>query len=285
MANAKFLGLAPKLNILLWSPSGKGKSTFAATFRKAGKIYFFECDGRIEVLAGQDIDYDFYPRAGSSYAAANAKLAEFEAQVIAGKFDLSAVVLDSFDMFQEFVMMHVMPLVKAVQSQTRRIGVEDKKDFKTGLTIPGLQLPSPTDYHACQKFCENFLARLVALPCHVIVIGHETVDTEELTQKKFINIDAIGKLASRIFRYFNEVWRMDIVSQIIEDDKGKKTLITEKHVLITRPTTQLNARTAYRKYLAEHEEPDFEIIWKKITEGLLKDLGPQQVLDTVKMKG
>lgn len=261
MPNARDLADSPLFRLLLWSPSGTGKSTLASTF--PGPSYMFDFDGRMAALAGKDIEYDTYrdvnPKMPVAYKTALKKLNEIiDTSRKTGKCPYSTVVLDSYDPFQTAAMNHAMPLCDQVQKPTR---VKD----------PGgqIELPAMPDYQVCHKLCEDFILKLTTLPCHVIVIGHEVADIDEATKKVFKNLDAFGKMANRLFGYFNEVWRMEIQNT---SENGKPV---SKHRVKFTPDNLHTARSAYRKYLdpSGYEVPDFNVIYDKILKGLRSDHG------------
>lgn len=251
MPNTKSLVLRPKLKILVWSASGTGKTHLAGTFRADGPCYFFDFDKRMETLAGLDIDYDSYrdtdPFRPVAYDGALKKLEELHRNC-----PYRTIVLDSLTTFAIAAMNKVMPLAKSFMPKMTRMG-----DGKT-------EVPVMQDFMGQMKFIEQFMLKLVALPCHVIVTAHETTDKDEITQQIFKNIAVTGKLSNQLPGLFNEVWRMETKPQVING------VSTPTYHLRTRPDNLHTARTTYREALDVLEKPDFAHLYKKICDHLEK---------------
>lgn len=255
MPNTRQLILDPKLHILVWSLSGKGKTTLAGTARAFGPMYFWDFDLRIQSLTGLDIEYDRYfdfdIRRPTAFDRAFRKLEELEVAFSKGERPFEVLCADGLTTLAECAMNKAFAMVNSFMPTTKRMG-----DGK-------VQIPQIQDYMGQMKCIEDFCRKLQSLPCHTIVTAHEDSDKDEVTQRIFKNIAVTGKLAGRLPSYFNEVWRMDVSDKA--DATGK---LQQVYKVRTRPDSIYTARTSYPKALDVLEEPDFVYIYSKITNWL-----------------
>lgn len=247
MANTRDRLNDPWLKLLIWSPSGWGKTTLAGSFPKPA--YFFDFDNRMEVLAGLDIEYDTYRDKSDampvSYDAAYKKLIELQMK------PPKTVVLDSLTLFLTACMNRAFAMSDAFMTTKRIHDLYSK-------------VPAQPDYNGQQTIAMAFLRKLTALPCHVIVTAHEDTGTDIMTDVKFKKIDATGKMAGRVLGLFNEVWRMHLTTSATG---GVNNTVFK---IKTRPDNLYTARSAYRDVLTgecaldEYDTPDFNVFFPKI---------------------
>lgn len=273
MPNTRELTLDPKLHILIWSPSGKGKTTLAGTGRKAfGPMYFWDFDLRIQSLTGLDIDYDQYfdfdIRRPTAYDKAFAKLEAMEALARKGELPYSALCCDGLTSLATASMNKAFAMVNTFMPNTKRMG-----DGK-------VQIPQMQDYMAQMTCIEDFIRKLNSLPCHTIVTAHEDSDKDEVTQKIFKNLAVTGKLAGRLPGYFNEVWRMEV-----SDRAGADGKLQQFFKVRTRPDSIYTARTSYPGALTTLEDPDLSAIYNKITTWLNTTYKQEQADIAAKLLG
>jgi hypothetical protein len=242
----------PKLKVLVWSKSGTGKTRLAASARPLGPEYIFDFDSRLDGLGAlpiEPIDYDTYrdlnPKQPKAFDSARMKL---DALAVANPFPYTTVVLDSLTTFQIAALHKSMVQTKAFMPNLKRIN-----DGTAGVEVPVMQ-----DYQGAMAFVEQFLMKLISLPCHVIVTAHEEVDKDPISEKMFWNLAVSGKLAIKLPGLFNELWRMN-VTQITKD--GKPTSV---HQLVTRSDNQYSARTCYPDVVQHFDVPDFAAIYRRI---------------------
>lgn len=253
MPNTRDLMEKPKLKVMVWSPSGTGKTHLLGTAAELGPMYIFDTDLRLQGIATRDIEYDSYRDANQSqpnaYDAASAKLDKLKGL---NPFPYEVVALDGLTTFSIIAMNRAIPATKAFMPQLPHIQTNN------------VTVPAQPDYMTAMALTEQFISKLCALPCHVIVTAHEDNDKDDLTGRIFKNIAVSGKLAIRLPGYFNELWRMQVSTTAVE---GKAV---NKYQLVTRPDNLYSARTCYRDALFPLEEPDFVKIYAKICDYLVK---------------
>lgn len=256
MPTTKDLLLQPKFKVLVWSKSGTGKTRLAASARPLGPEYIFDFDLRLDGLGAlpiDPIDYDSYrdlnPLQPRAFDEARKKLDQLAAT---SPFPYTTVVLDSLTTFQMAALNKSMVQTKAFMPTLKRI-----KDGTVGVEVPVMQ-----DYLGAMSFIEQFLMKLISLPCHVIVTAHEEADKDPVNEKMFWNLAVSGKLAVKLPGLFNELWRM----QITQTSQGGQT--NSHYQLITRSDTAFSARTCYPEIIKHIDVPDFAAIYKRVVEYL-----------------
>ncbi len=91
---------------------------------------------------------------------------------------------------------------------------------------------------------------------HIVFVAEEQADKDEETGKILITPDVPGKFARRISSWFDCVFHMRVATH--------KTTGTKGRYLLTQPDTLYPAKTRFRE-LDRLEQPDFNVIWEKIT--------------------
>lgn len=269
MPSTKNLAVFPHLKLLLWSPSGKGKTTLLGGFEditdRPGYVFDFDC--RVHVLAGRNIEYDTYTdidrKNPNAFHAAWDKLVWIvsEQNKKGGICPYGFVALDSFTLFQ-FAVMHLA--IKETTPVMKPKRVTDGKIF---------EVPGQPDYQAYHYMIHEFLDKLTKqVNAHVIVTAHESRDEEEISKKVFFNFDAFGKTQNRLPGYFNEVWRME-TEQGSTSGPNNTIISVTNHVVITRPDSLRSARSAYKdalpgKIVLPQDGSGMKVIYGKIVEWL-----------------
>ena len=67
-------------------------------------------------------------------------------------------------------------------------------------------IPAQSDYMTQMTYIEQFISRLNALPCIVVVTAHEESASDMVTGQLFKNVAITGKLSGRIPGYFDEMY-------------------------------------------------------------------------------
>lgn len=247
MPNTRDLLSKPWLKVLCWSPSGTGKTNLLGTAAELGPMYIYDFDQRLQGIADRDIEFDSYRDANQAQPTAY-DLASSHLDRIRGikPFPYTTIALDGLTTFAIAAMNRAFPATKAFMPQLTRISTNNAI------------VPAQPDYMTAMALTEQFISKLVALPCHVIVTAHEDNDKDELTQRIFKNIAVSGKLAIRLPGYFNELWRM-VVSTTAVNGVAQNTFN-----VVTRPDNLYSARTCYRDALLPLEVPDFAKIYQKV---------------------
>jgi len=192
-----------KMKLLVYGQSGAGKTVLAAG---APKPLILDFDGKVSSAASyysanapeklKQITYEnFTDVAGKEKPFRRFKklLNELSKSAAEGKFAYDTIVLDSLTLFLDALIADVMaenPGVKRVNG------------------VPALQ-----DYQILNIQFKDVMSQLLALPCHVIVIGHITSETNQETGRIYWKPLVPGKLADRLPQIFTEVYRAYVVHQ------------------------------------------------------------------------
>ena len=220
MANAKTINVDKGMKILLYGPSGTGKTELSSTFPNP---HFVDLDNGMLSLAGKDIKYvtissrettdpDFLaiPK-GDVYAKRDAytkavKLIEYWANNLKAG---DTLIVDSFSFLNEYAVDYVLRLANQA--------------------TPRIQ-----DWGAAQGMLINILEQINDVECNVIIVAHNQFVKDE--QSGFVSWlpDTIGKLATKISVYFDEVYLTGV-----ERGKGgeREKIIYYIETVPTRATT------------------------------------------------
>ena len=232
--------------VLLYARSGGGKTSLvgkALEVESMCPLYVFDFDLRINsILAVVDyasivthLTYDQFrdgDRPGSAFTNAETKLRELSAAVKAGTGP-KTVALDSLTFMEKSIasrvlMMNGKPSTAPLELQHYKIIIAQLEDF---------------------------VSKLCALDCNVIVTAHEDLDKDELTGNVTRGIRVVGKaLPSILPGYFNEVWYAEVQAGTIQNPQPQ-------YRVRTAPTAQIIARTTYSGRIDVIETQD---IWKKL---------------------
>ena len=221
MANAKFIE-GGKMKILMYGPSGVGKTTLASTFPGP---HFVDFDNGMLSVAGQDIEYftinsrptvdpDYIELFGEKVAGQNAYLKGLALIEHWGNTLTSdqTLIVDSLSFWNDYTVEHVLQL----ENQRK---------------------PRIQDWGAAQKLLELTVEALNNIDCNLIVIAHEQfVKDDESGFISWLPL-TIGKLATKIPIYFDEVWRC-----YSEPGRGADR-DTQIYGIETKPTRRTTAKS------------------------------------------
>jgi hypothetical protein len=232
--------------VLLYSRSGGGKTSLvgkALEVETMCPLYVFDFDLRINsILAVVDhsrvvsqLTYDQYrdgTQPGSAFMNAETKLRDLAAAIKNGTGP-KTVALDSLTFME-----------KSVASRV--------------LMMNGKPANSPLDlqhYKTIISQIEDFISKLCALDCNIIVTAHEGLDKDDITGAVSRGIRVVGKaLPSVLPGYFNELWYAEVVTGTIQNP-------APQYRIRTQPTAQIMARSIYTGRIDALETQD---IWKKL---------------------
>jgi hypothetical protein len=232
--------------VLLYSRSGGGKTSLvgkALEVETMCPLYVFDFDLRINsILAVVDharivsqLTYDQYrdgTQPGSAFTNAETKLRDLAATIKNGTGP-KTVALDSLTFME-----------KSVASRV--------------LMMNGKPANSPLDlqhYKTIISQIEDFISKLCALDCNIIVTAHEGLDKDDITGAVSRGIRVVGKaLPSVLPGYFNELWYAEVVTGTIQNP-------APQYRIRTQPTAQIMARSIYTGRIDALETQD---IWKKL---------------------
>lgn len=237
MPNAKELSLKNfHLVCMVYGKSGTGKTRFAGTFPKP---YFFDYDGGMLTLRGQDIDYDHYDDVvvngvvrRSAIDLTNQKLREFEKDC-----PYETLVFDSMTIYQDLLVAHITRASKTEKMNQGDWG--SYHDYMKGLIFAAKRLG----------------VNLVFTAHEQIIAPEEGVGTGVLILPQFF-----GKMATKVTAYFDEVYRTSVKR------KGQETV----YVLDTRAGYDFTAKSRLGE-LSSEENPSFGDIMEKVNKAEQKE--------------
>jgi len=192
MANTSDINPANEgMKILLYGPSGTGKTELASTFPNP---HFVDLDNGMLSLAGKDITYITIGKKPSEdplfkeivdkrywdkdpYTRA-AKVIEYWANNLTNK---DTLVIDSWTFMNDYAMAYILGLANQ--------------------SFPRIQ-----DWGAGQGMLINLLTQINDIKCNVIVVAHSQFVKDETSGFVSWLPDTIGKLATKISVFFDEVY-------------------------------------------------------------------------------
>jgi len=241
MANTKKL-IKNVRRVLLYGPSGTGKTTLASTFPNP---VFVDLDDGMLSLEGQDITYytlnshpssdpDLIKMIGEKLAISDdayAKSVEVIEQLCNTFTEKDTLVIDSITFLNDYALATVL----ASENQKK---------------------PRIQDWGAAQKLIESIVSNINFADCNIVVIAHEQFVKDD--ESGFISWlpMTIGKLATKLPIYFDEVYHC-----YAERGKG-----VHKHEMIygieTSPSRHTTAKS--RSQLKGNIEfPTYQKLYKK----------------------
>lgn len=241
---------------LIYGRSGSGKTSLLGRvldYPSFCSLYVFDFDLRINsILAVVDhanivanLLYDPFrdgAQPGAAFSAAESKLRELQSSIKAGSGPRT-VALDSLTFMEKSIMSRVLLM-----------------DGK-----PPNAPPQLNHYKSAISQVEDFVSKLCALDCNVIVTAHEEVDKDELTGSMSRGISVTGKKLPNILPgYFNEVWYTEV-------QPGTVAQPATRYLVRTAPTNQIIARSTYAGRIEPIETHE---IWAKmVAADVIADLG------------
>ena len=244
MPSGKDLILDANKRALVYGRSGTGKTSLLGKVLELDEmcpLYVFDFDLRLNSILAvvnrqrvvDGLTYDQFrdsTQPGRAFTDAEAKLREIERDIKAGKGPRT-VGLDTLTFMEKSIMGRTLQL-----------------DGKPPTFPPQLQ-----HYKTVISTIEDFISKLCALNCNVIVNAHEDIDKDDITGQMVRGIGVTGKkLPSILPGYFNEVWYAEVMAV---PNKAPEYRVR------VQGTNIISARSVYSNKL---EPIEGQGIWKKL---------------------
>lgn len=218
MASLAELSTVDLIKILVYGDAGAGKTIFAAGFPVP--ILYCDFDGKLSSAArfyagdqerlkliehvplNQQMQED-------PMVAFNAQITQLIAMQKAKNFPFKTLVIDSITTFSSAVLAHIVRTNPGINRVQTKQGVQ-----------PGRQ-----DYGILKREFQRLIPGLLTLEMNVVMLGHISVDKDELTGELVRGVLMDGSFSQQLPIYFEEVYRA-----FVEEKAGVRT-----HMLQTRP--------------------------------------------------
>lgn len=186
------------LKLMIYGPSGTGKTVFATSF--PGPIYVLDFDGKVSSAARywqehdpnrlEAIKVDDFTPSGEPFSKFRAMIAKLESAAANKEkpFPFKTIVLDSFTTFSDALMRHIMSENKQIKR------MED-------------HTPAMQDYLIFNNHFKPMVQRILSLPCNIVATGHIALDKDEVSGELVKRPLLSGKLPESIPILFEEVYR------------------------------------------------------------------------------
>ena len=200
-----------RMAMVVWGPSGAGKTTLAATAPRPILWVNFDPDGTSSLMDQEDIFIaDFSMEKANKVETFKHDNAGGIKQVLDENPEIQTVVFDSITSFNEMALRHGVEMVKGAS----------------------MEMPTLQGYGRRNSYTMQAIMSLIrvtgAANKHVVFIAHEnTPDKDELTGAMMVSILVGGKMQSEIPIKLSEVWHLQ--------DTGKDRKITVRSSRLRKP--------------------------------------------------
>ena len=200
-----------RMAMIVWGPSGAGKTTLAATAPRPILWVNFDPDGTSSLMDQEDILIaDFSMENPNKVVTFKHENAGGIKQVLEDNPEIKTVVFDSITSFNEMSLKHGITEVRGASME-----------------MPTLQGYGRRNSYTMQGIM-SVIRATGALNKHCIFIAHEDMpQKDELTGAVMVSILVGGKMQSEIPIKLSEVWHLQ--------DTGKKRLITIRSSRLRKP--------------------------------------------------
>jgi AAA domain-containing protein len=248
-----------KMKLAIVGYEQNGKSRLAATARQP--ILFHDFDNKRESLRGLPgvfvISYidPIWP---------NQPTAAQDFLTTIGKLEQSLDLADlGFKVPKgTFVKTNVVDSMQTLGKNSQNYAMHNSPGLRREITFGGHKVFIPAGWDAVNaemKEVENFVLRLMALPCDTIVVLHETSEEADgsTTEKRIYTgrADVYPPRYRMMLKYFPEVWRVKL-TQIVADNKV--VFLPRVYPL---PNSEFDSGTTM--FLDPIEEPNITMMLKK----------------------
>lgn len=226
MANALTMKAKP-LKVLLWGPSGTGKTKLASTFPNP---HFIDLDNGMLTVAGQDVRY-------ITLSEKQTEDTDFDEICKSNKKDPVKQGAQSLYAKTVFLLNHWgNELTEEDTLVVDSLTMLNRAAISYTLKLSGVSAMRQNDWGAAQALIENIFEEIKTTKCHVVFIAHDSFVKDE--ESGFVSWlpATIGKLATRVACYFDEVWLTG--TERSKDRKGEQDYYIE-----TRPTRRTTAKS------------------------------------------
>jgi len=180
------------IKLLLYGPSGVGKTCFAVDF--PGPILYFDFDGKIDSAASYFRGQKDLTTVDVVELAAGLHPDSIVVMDTELKKDLSkykTIVVDSLTTYSNAMLRHIIKTNMGIKRPVYAQGTgTSREDYGILLREFGRRIPS-----------------LLSLPCNIVMLGHVDTERDEVTGeiKRLTRMD--GSFNKDLNIYFKEVWR------------------------------------------------------------------------------
>jgi hypothetical protein len=192
-----------KMKLLVYGQSGAGKTVFSSG---APSPLVLDFDGKVSSAASyysatapeklKGISFETLtdvPGQERPFRRFKKILNALQKDAAEGKSKHETIVLDSLTLFLDAFMTDIMA---------------ENPGVKRPNNVPALQ-----DYQILNIQFKDVMSQLLALPHHIVVVGHITSETNQETGRIFWKPLVPGKLADRLPQIFTEVYRSYVVHE------------------------------------------------------------------------
>jgi len=200
-----------RMSVIIWGPSGGGKTTLAATAPRPILWCNFDPDGTSSLMDQEDILIaDFSMENANKVVTFKHENAGGIKQILEAHPEIQTVVFDSITSFNEMSLRHGITEVRGASME-----------------MPTLQGYGRRNSYTMQGIM-SVIRATGAYNKHVIFVAHEDrPDKDELTGAMMVSILVGGKMQSEIPIKLSEVWHLE--------DTGKDRKITVRASRLRKP--------------------------------------------------
>ena len=198
MPNAKDITIKDKkLKVLIYGPSGVGKTRFACTFPKP---YVFDFDNGMLSVRGIDVEYDTYFDEDKNGKNVTSALKEFKKKMASLSDSYETLVIDSVTTLQDYSMNEL-------------------------LRLNNREEPTLHEWGRLVSWLSDTFLTITKNKINVVIIAHEQTIKDELTGEINIQPLIVGKkMPNQLPLFFDEVYRLGVRQSAKDIDGNRKSI-------------------------------------------------------------